>query len=271
MFFTASDGTRLAYEDYGDGPAIVFVASAMLDAGMWEYQLPFFIERGFRCVAFDRRGHGRSDRPSNGYDIDTGADDLAALVEHLDLRDVVLVGHSTGGAEVARYLARHGQERVRRVVFVSAAMPFMKQTDDNPDGIPEAALEAMLAQIRADRPRWLTMQAQAFFATHLGNDVSPAQVDWMVRMCLDTTAWATLRMQHAAFHTDHRAALAEITVPALVVHGDADFSIPVEVSGRRTAALVPGAVYKEYPAAGHGLFVSHADRLNADVLDFIGS
>ncbi|MGI5170117.1 alpha/beta fold hydrolase [Spirillospora sp. CA-253888] len=271
MFFTASDGTRLAYEDYGHGPAIVFVASAMLNAGMWEYQLPFFIERGFHCVAFDRRGHGRSDRPSDGYDIDTGADDLAALVEHLDLRDVVLVGHSTGGAEVARYLARHGQERVGRVVFVSAPMPFMKQTDDNPGGVPEAALEAMLAQIRADRPRWLTMQAQAFFATHLGNDVSPARLDWMIRMCLDTTPWATLRMQHAAFHTDHRATLPEITVPALVVHGDADFSIPVEVSGRRTAALVPGAVYKEYPAAGHGLFVSHADRLNADVLEFIKS
>jgi pimeloyl-ACP methyl ester carboxylesterase len=135
-FFETTDGTRLAYEDYGTGAPIVFAASWALDADMWEYQVPFFLDNGYRCVPLDRRGHGRSDRPSGGYDLDTLADDLAELVERLDLSDITLVGHSAGGAEVARYLARHGEERVARVVFASATIPFLKQTADNPDGAP---------------------------------------------------------------------------------------------------------------------------------------
>lgn len=271
MYFTSTDGTRIAYEDYGRGAPIVFVASAMLNADMWEHQIPFFVERGFRCVAFDRRGHGRSDRPSTGYEPDTCADDLAALIEHLDLRGVTLVGHSLGGAESARYLARHGEDRVARVAFVSAVLPFLKQTGDNPEGIPEAVFEGVIAQIRADRPKWLARQSQAFFATHLGNDVSPEQVDLTYRQCLSASPWAVLRCQEALFHADHRASLREITVPALVVHGAVDFSAPIDVTGRRTAALVPGAVYREYPTGGHGIYVSHKDELNADLLDFIKS
>ncbi|GAA0333978.1 alpha/beta hydrolase [Actinoallomurus spadix] len=269
MFFETTDGTRLAYEDYGQGPAIVFVASCMLSTDMWEYQVPFFVERGYRCVALDRRGHGRSDRPSGGYDLDTTADDLAALIEHLDLRDVTLVGHSMGGGEVARYLARHGEERVARAVFISAMLPFMKQTADNPAGIPEALFEATQAKIRADRPKWLADQAQVFFATHLGPAVSPALIAWMLRECEATSPWAVLKFQEALFHADHRAGLREITIPTLVIHGAADFSAPVDVTGRRTAEIIPGTVYKEYPTAGHGIFVSHQDELNADLLDFI--
>jgi pimeloyl-ACP methyl ester carboxylesterase len=271
MYFETNDGTRLAYEDYGQGTPIVLVASAMLCSDMWEYQIPWFTDRGYRCIALDRRGHGRSDRSSAGYDLDTGADDLAALIEQLDLTDITLVGHSTGGAEVARYLARHGEQRVARAAFLSAVLPFMKLADDNPGGVPEVLAEMMLAQIRADRPKWLATQEQAFFATHLGNDVSPAQIAHTRQQCLATSSWATLQLQREVFHFDHRPSLAAITVPSLVVHGGADFSVPVEVSGRRTAELIPGARYLEYPTAGHGLFISHSEQLNNDLLDFITS
>ncbi|WP_225849049.1 alpha/beta fold hydrolase [Streptomyces sp. HPF1205] len=269
MFFETHDGTRLAYEDYGTGTPVVFIAGAMLNTDMWEYQIPFFAERGYRCVALDRRGHGRSDRPSTGYDIDTTAADLAALLDHLDLRDATLVGHSTGGAEAARYLARHGDERVARVVFLSAILPFMKLTDDNPAGIPEELAEHLFHSIRTDRGKWMARQTQAYFATHLGNDVSPEQADATYRQCMSTSPWATLKMQQACFHADNREALRRITVPALVVHGAADFSAPVDVTGRRTAELLPHCAYREYPTGGHGLYVSHAEQLNNDILDFI--
>ncbi|MEU6752442.1 alpha/beta hydrolase [Spirillospora sp. NPDC046719] len=271
MFFETHDGTRLSYEEYGQGSPVVFVNSAMLNTGMWEYQIPFFVENGYRCLTFDRRGHGRSDRPSGGYHLDSLADDLAAFLEHLDLRDVILVGHSTGGSEIARYLARHGEDRVQRVAFLSAILPYLRQTEDNPEGIPQQLFDGMIAMIRAERPKWLATQSQAFFATHLGNEVHPATIEWMIRMCLDATPWAVLEVQKTIYYADNREALRNITVPALVVHGDADFSAPVEITGRRTAALVPGAVYKEYPAAGHGLFVTHKDQLNDDLLAFFKS
>jgi non-heme chloroperoxidase len=267
--FATHDGTRLAYEDYGAGEPIVFVASWLLDADMWEYQIPFFAGRGYRCIALDRRGHGRSERPSTGYDVDSTADDLAALLEHLDLTGVTLVGHSFGGAEVARYLARHGERQVARAAFVSAALPLVAQTDDNPDGLPETALEATIAQLRADRPLWFARQAQVWFATHLGNDVSPALIDHMIGQCLSASPWATAALFRAMFHADHRAGLAEMTVPTLVVHGAADTSTPVALTGRRTAELIPGCRYVEYPTAGHGLFVTHAEQLNADLLELL--
>jgi non-heme chloroperoxidase len=270
-FIETADRTRLFYEDYGTGAPIVFVAGWSLAADMWEYQVPFFAEEGFRCVLLDRRGHGRSDRPSRGYDLDSLADDLAGLIAHLDLREVTLVGHSSGGAEVARYLARHGEDRVARVAFVSSTLPFLKLTADNPEGIPEEACEATVAQFRTDRPKWFADRAQGFYATHLGNDVSPALIDLGVRRCLETAPMASIEVWRTMFHADHRQALREITVPALVVHGAADQSAPIDMTGRRTAAMIPGCHYKEYPTAGHGLFATHGALLNTDLLDFIKS
>ncbi|MFB6751294.1 alpha/beta fold hydrolase [Streptomyces sp. NPDC056353] len=269
MYFESHDGTRIAYEDHGRGTPIVFVAGAMLPADMWEYQIPYFVERGYRCVAIDRRGHGRSDRPADGYGIDSTADDLAALLDHLDLTGVTLVGHSMGGAEIARCLARHGEDRVARAVFLSATLPLLKQTDDNPRGMPLAAFDGLVAAVRADRPKWLARQTQLYFTTHLGSDVSPEQMDVTYRQCLSTAPWAMLKTQEACFHADNREALRGIGVPALVVHGDADFSAPVELTGRRTAELLPECTYLEYPAAGHGLYVSHAEQFNADLLKFV--
>ncbi|WP_433252158.1 alpha/beta fold hydrolase [Streptosporangium sp. CA-135522] len=268
-YFETADGTRLSYEDYGTGTPIVFVASWALSADMWEYQVRFFVEQGYRCVLMDRRGHGRSDRPSTGYDIDTRADDLATLIEHLDLREITLVGHSAGGGEVARYLARHGEDRVARVAFVAAVLPFLKRTDDNPEGVPEFLCEATVSQFQTDRPKWFDQRAQGFFATHLGNDVSPGLVDLTTRQCLETSPWATIEVWRSTFHADHRATLRAITVPTLIVHGAADQSANIDLTGRRTAKLVPGNVYKEYPTAGHGLFATHKDQLNADILELI--
>ncbi|MGO4422706.1 alpha/beta hydrolase, partial [Streptomyces sp. MCAF7] len=171
----------------------------------------------------------------------------------------------------ARYLGRHGEDRVERAVFVGAMLPFLKQTDDNPEAIPEAALDGLLTALRTDRPKWLATQSQAYFATQLGTEASPAMIDWKLRMCLSASPWATLQVQQTVFHADNREQLRGLTIPTLVVHGDADFSAPAEVTGRRTAALIPGAVYKEYPAAGHGLYITHKDQLNADILDFIKS
>nr|WP_234353151.1 alpha/beta hydrolase [Streptomyces sp. NBRC 110030] len=168
-----------------------------------------------------------------------------------------------------RCLARHGEDRVARAAFLSSTLPFLKQTEDNPQGMPQAAFDRLRAAVRADRPKWLARQTQLYFTTHLGSDVSPEQMDVTYRQCLSTAPWALLKAQEACFHADNRADLRGIGVPTLVVHGDADFSAPVERTGRRTAELLREVTYLEYPAAGHGIYVSHAQRFNADLLTFL--
>jgi pimeloyl-ACP methyl ester carboxylesterase len=186
-----------------------------------------------------------------------------------DLREITLIAHSAGSGEVTRYLARHGERRVARVAFVAALLPFLKLADDNPAGLPEVACEAAIAQFRKDRPKWFADRAQGYFATHLGNEVSPALIANELRRCLSASPVATAQVWRSSFHADHRAALQATTVPVLIIHGSADQSAPIDLTGRRTAALVPGCLYKEYPTAGHGLYVTHAEQLNTDLLDFI--
>lgn len=267
-FVTAADGTRLAYEDYGTGAPIVFVAGWSLSSDMWDHQVPWFVDAGFRCVLLDRRGHARSDRPSTGYDLDTLSDDIAVLLEALDLRDVTLVGHSFGGVEVAHHLGRHGTDRVARAVFLAATLPSLRRSDANPDGLPAEAIEATLATLRADRPNWLHAQSQAYFATHL-NAVSPATVEYGVRQCLDVSAMAALAVQETNLSASHEDLLPTLELPVLVLHGSVDASAPVHVTGRRTAAAIPGAVYREYATAGHGLYVTHAEAVNTDIHTFL--
>src|SRR5689334_10364955 len=199
-----ADGTTLAYQDYGTGDPIVFVAGWSLNGDAWEYQLHHFLGQGYRCVLPDRRGHGRSDRPAGGYDVDTRADDLAGIIELLDLRNVTLVAHSTGGGEVVRYLSRHGSDRVARVALLAPAIPFLMQTDDNPIGVPAALLEAGLQQLRTDRPKWFSDRAQGYFATHLRAGTSQAMVDAELQRCMSASPYATVEVQRQAFITDHR-------------------------------------------------------------------
>lgn len=267
--FRTTDGTTLAYQDYGTGAPIVFVAGWSLYSDMWEYQLPYFVERGYRCILVDRRGHGRSDWSPAGYDIDTRADDLGALVEHLDLREVTLVAHSAGGGEVVRYLSRHGQDRVSRIALLAPAIPFMCRTADNPVGVPIEFLDASNAELRADRPKWFADRLEGYFATQLGVRVSRPVMEEEMRRCLSASPYAIDLMQRELFTSDHRADVAAVTVPMLLLHGIPDESIPIDVSSRQAMKLAPHAVLKEYPDAGHGLYISHAAQVNADILEFV--
>jgi non-heme chloroperoxidase len=264
------DGTSLYSLDSGGGKPVVFVSSAWLSSRMWEYQLPALAGQGLRCVAYDRRGHGRSDWTWGGYDYDTLADDLAALLETLDLRGVTLVGHSAGGGEVVRYLTRHGAERVERIALISATTPFPMHTADNPDGVPREWMEADLAMRTADRPRWFAENADGFFGVGLpGISVSAELVQFMIGQCLDCSARATVEFFLTGFTTDLREELRAVPVPSLIIHGDHDLQAPLELCGRKTAQLIPDNRFAIYENAAHGLFVTHAGRLNDDLLRFI--
>jgi non-heme chloroperoxidase len=268
-FIETSDRTQLFYTDGGAGKPVVFVASAWLGSRMWELQMPELVAAGLRCIAYDRRGHGRSDWPWTGYDYDTLADDLAALLERLDLRDVTLVGHSMGGGEVIRYLTRHGSDRVERIALVSATTPFPMKTVDNPVAIDRMLMEADMAVRTADRPKWFADNADGFFGVGLpGVAVSPELVQFMIRQCLDCSARAAAEFFLAGFQTDFRDELRAITVPALIIHGAHDMQAPIDICGRKTAQLVPDEKLIVYENAAHGLFMTHATRLNADLSAF---
>lgn len=271
-YFTTADRTRLFYEDWGDGRPIVFVSTWAMSSAMWENQVPVLTQHGLRCITYDRRGSRRSDVPSGGYDFDTLADDLAALIDHLGVRDVTLVGHCMGTGEVTRYMARHGdEEKVSKVVLLSSITPCVKWHEDNPDGAPEAAYEAVAAQIAGDRARYWSSWPGVLFGTHLGNPISAETITWAVREVMETPMMVLLRTWHSIFHTDFRADLRGFTVPTLIIHGAADQNAIPGLTGRRTAELVPGNTYKEYETAAHGLFVTYKGQLNADLLAFAKS
>ncbi|HET7220112.1 MAG TPA: alpha/beta hydrolase [Vicinamibacterales bacterium] len=263
------DNTRLFYIDTHVGRPIVFVAGAWLNSRMWELQIPHFADRGFRCIAYDRRGHGRSDWPWTGYDYDTLTDDLDALVHHLDLRDVMLVGHSAGAGEVVRYASRYGANRVAAIALVSGTTPFPMRTADNPAGIERALMEADLAVRTRDRAKWFADNADGFFGVGLpGIAVSAEFRQFMIRECLTCSAHATRAFFLTGFTSDLRQDLRRLSVPTMIVHGTHDLQAPLAVCGEPTAALVAGSELHVYQNAAHGLFVTHADRLNTDLHTF---
>jgi non-heme chloroperoxidase len=260
------DGQELAVQDWGSGPPILFLAAWGLPSEMWAYQMVPLSEQGFRTVAYDRRGHGRSSRPGTGYDADTLADDLAAVLDALDLRDVTLVGMSIAGGEMVRYVTRHGTARLARLVFVgTAATPFPTQTADNPAGVPAERFEMFRQQmLLRDYPKWLEDNRPAFFVPETSAQIQ----DWVKAMMLDTSLKALVECNRTFTSTDFRAELPKVALPALVIHGDADVSAPLDLTGRPTAKLLPNARLTVYEGAPHGLFVTHRDRLTADLLAF---
>jgi pimeloyl-ACP methyl ester carboxylesterase len=269
-YIHARDNTQLFYIDAGRGRCVVFVASAWFDSRMWEFQIPYLVRHGCRCVAYDRRGHGRSDISWDGYDYDTLADDLATLLNHLDLQDVTLVAHSAGAGEAVRYLARHGAARVSRLAIVSGTTPFPMRTADNPHGIERALMEADMTARTLDRPKWVADHADGFLGTGLpGIQVSREFTEYLIRQLLDCSARAAAEFFLTGFTTDLRESVRAITVPTLIVHGDHDEQAPIDICGRKTAQLIPHATFLVYENAAHGLFVTHAGRLNADVLNFV--
>ncbi|MGH1564281.1 alpha/beta fold hydrolase [Mumia sp. DW29H23] len=269
-FVTVDDGARIFYKDWGpDGSPVVLSHGWPLNADAWEAAALFLAEHGHRAVAHDRRGHGRSSQTWNGNEMDTYADDLATLLDTLDLRDVTLVGHSTGGGEAVRYLARHGSGRIARLVLVSAVPPMMVRTDDNPEGLPIAVFDALRSGELADRSQLYRDLADGPFFGHDRHPVDRGFRDafWMQGM---TAGHRAAYECIAAFSaTDFRPDLAVVDVPTLVIHGDDDRVVPLGVGGERTAALVEGAVLTVYEGGAHGLPDTARDRLHQDLLAFI--
>jgi non-heme chloroperoxidase len=268
---TANDGTSIFYKDWGSGRPVVLSHGWPLNADSWEAQMLYLASNGIRSIAHDRRGHGRSGQPWDGNEMDTYADDLATLIETLDLQGVVLIGFSTGGGEVARYIGRHGTERVASAVLVSAVPPLMLKTHDNQGGVPIEVFDGLRAESRADRAQLYRDLADGPF---FGNNRPGANVLQGTR---DSFWLQGMRSGHrnayeciAAFSaTDFRGDLAKFDVPTLVIHGDDDQIVPFEVGGKASAALVKGAALKVYPGAPHGITDTHKEQLNADLLAFV--
>ncbi len=267
---TLNDGTTLYYKDWGNGPAVVFSHGYPLSADAWEYQMLFLMQQGFRVIAFDRRGFGRSSQPGTGYDYDTFADDLAALINALNLKQVTLVGHSMGGGEVARYIGRHGEQRVAKVALVAAVTPFLLQTPDNPTGAPKALFDTFRAAVQADRSQWNKDVTMPYYSyNRAGAKVSEGVREDYWRQGMNTGVLAAYHAITAFSETDFRADLKKITVPTLVVHGNDDQIVPFEISGKLSAQLVRNATLKVYEGGSHGLLITQKDQLNSDLLAFL--
>jgi non-heme chloroperoxidase len=266
---TTRDGTRLYYKDWGSGQPFVFSHGWPLSADAWEDQMLFLASHGYRCVAHDRRGHGRSDQPWTGNDMDTYADDLADLVRALDLKDAIHVGHSTGGGEVVRYFGRNGTGRAAKAVLISSVLPFMLKTETNPGGLPIEAFDQIRAGVQADRSQfWKDLSASFYGANRPGSKVSQGLREsfWLQGM---TAGHKAVYDCIAAFsENDFTEELKRIDIPTLVVHGDDDQIVPFPVSAPLTAKLVKGAQLRVYEGAPHGLPSTLKDRLNADLLAF---
>jgi len=266
---SVKDGTALYYKDWGTGSPIVFSHGWPLNADAWEAQMVFLASHGYRCIAHDRRGHGRSDQPWSGNDMDTYADDLAALIEALALEDAMLVGHSTGGGEVARYIGRHGTGRVASAVLVGAVPPQMLRTPANPDGLPIEVFDSMRAGVAANRSQVFQDITTPFFgANRPGAEISQATRDAFWFQGMQAGLKGVLDCIAAFSETDFTADLKRFDIPTLVIHGADDQIVPVDLTARRTAALIPGAVLRIYPGGAHGLADTSRDQLNADLLAF---
>jgi non-heme chloroperoxidase len=267
---TAKDGTTIYYKDWGTGPVLTFSHGWPLNSDAWDGQLLFFAQNGFRAVAHDRRGHGRSSQASSGNDMNGYADDLAAVIDALDLRDVTLVGHSTGGGEVVRYVTRHGTKRVARVVLIAAVPPLLLKTAANPEGLPKEVFDALRAGLARDPSQFYKDLALQFYgANRPGAKVSQGILDqfwlWSMQAGLKN-AYDSIK---AFSETDFTEELKKIDVPTLVMHGEDDQIVPVKDSAKKSARLIKGAKEIYYPGAPHGLTATHQDQVNRDLLAFL--
>jgi pimeloyl-ACP methyl ester carboxylesterase len=265
--FTTTDGTRLFYEDWGQGEPIVFISSWALDSRMWAPHMLHFSERGRRCIALDRRGHGRSDRPGHGYDYDRLADDLAELIAQLELDRITLVAHSMGSGECIRYLARHGSRRVERAVYLGAVSPCYLRKADRADGIEPAVIEQVVAEMADDLAAWLAAGADGFYLPR-DTGTTDETIRHTIDVILDASFKALIECTRTKLQADLRADLHALELPLLLIHGDRDVSEAPENS-REIQAMVAGSRLIPYEGAPHGLFHTHRRRLLDDIERFL--
>ncbi|HEV8486415.1 MAG TPA: alpha/beta hydrolase [Blastocatellia bacterium] len=266
---TTKDGTQIYYKDWGSGQPVVFSHGWPLSADAFEDQMFFLASQGYRCIAHDRRGHGRSSQPLNGNDMNTYADDLAALVEALDLKKAIHVGHSTGGGEVARYIGRHGTKRVAKAVLIGAVTPLLLKTPTNPNGAPIEAFDQLRAGVQADRAQFFSDLSMPFYGFNRpGARVSQGLRDsfWLQgMMCGFPAAYDCIK---AFSETDFTEDLKKFDVPTLILHGDDDQIVPIGITALVASKIVKGAALKVYPGLPHGMCSTHKDQINADLLAF---
>ena len=264
-FVTAKDGTNLFVQDWGTGRPVVIVAAWAFNSNVWGSHIAALNAHGFRCVAPARRGHGRSGVPGTGYDLDTLADDLAAVMDHFDLKDAVLVAHSMGATEAIRYCTRHGMNRVARLVLAAPTTPHSMQTADDPEGIPAAAIQAQYESIAKDYAKWIAENEAPFFTP----DTVTLTRNWIMSMMLDVPLPVGLACRRMMAAADLRADLKKIARPTLIVHGDKDASSPLALTGARTARLIANSRLTVYAGAPHAIVLTHRERFISDILGFI--
>jgi len=269
---TTKDGTEIYYKDWGKGPVVTFSHGWPLNADAWDGQMHYLVQQGFRVIAHDRRGHGRSSQASSGNDMNGYADDLAAVIETLDLRDATLVGHSTGGGEVARYIGRHGTKRVAKAVLVAAVPPLMLKTAANPEGLPMEVFNGIRAGLTADRSQFYKDLAIQFYgANRPGAKVSQGTLDQFWLWSMQSGLKNAYESVKAFSETDFTEDLKKFDVPTLVLHGEDDQIVPVNDSARKSARLIKHVKDVYYPGAPHGLTATHQDQVNAELLAFLRS
>jgi pimeloyl-ACP methyl ester carboxylesterase len=269
-FIKANDGAQIFYREAGAGKPVILIHGWPLNGDMWEYQVPALVAQGCKVITYDRRGFGQSEQTWTGYDYDTFADDLKALIGQLDLTQVTLIGFSMGGGEIARYIGRHGTSRIARTVLVGAVTPYLLKTPEHENGAPQSVFDEMVEGLNADRPHFLAGFGKTFFGVGLLNAaVSSEMLDWAQAHALKASPKGTIDCVRAFSETDFRADLPKFDKPTLIIHGDDDQTVPIDISAREAVKLIPGATLKEYEGAPHGLFITHKDLLNSDLAAFV--
>lgn len=268
---SSSAPVKIFYQDLGQGKPVVLIHGWPLNSESWEYQLNELPEHGYRVIAYDRRGFGKSDKPWGKYDYDTLASDLKALLDELDLHEVTLVGFSMAGGEVIRYLTNYGTARIAKIALVSSIVPYILKTDDNPEGVPQEMFDEFEEQLRDDRPKFLAGFGKQFYGDSLlSPSVSSEMLDWTQMMALTGSGKATLECLKSFSTTDFRNELSSIKIPVLIIHGEDDKTVPIKTAGEQAAQLLPDAEYIVYEGAPHGLYITEKEKLTADLISFIG-
>lgn len=268
---TAKEQVDIFYEDYGSGQPVILIHGWPLSRKSWEQQVWKIVEEGFRCIAYDRRGFGTSSSPWGEYDYSALAGDLNTIIEALDLKDTIIVGFSMGGGEVVRYLTDYGSSRIAKAALISSIIPLVKQKSDNPDGVPEDALNGIIDALQKDRVGFLKEFSKGFYNydENKGERVSEAQLDYDFTIASFASPRATIQTALSWMHTDFRSELKNVTVPTLIVHGDADATVPIETSAKQAAEGIKYSTYEVIKGAPHGLNVTHPDELNKILISFL--